>query len=194
MNRHLLPEEIDQLLDGEVGFGTAPLKLHVRTCAECRAELEAARVLVDRLEQLPRFAASRDFADSVMSRVQVFVPWHVALADSVRGLVPQQRKWRAAAWAGVAAVAMVVLLAALWVVTRLDAVMFALELGLDRVRVAGTAAISSVVVSLFGDTAARALSASGVAGFALALAIVVLTAILAAGALRAVVVGARRRS
>ena len=51
MNRHLLPEEIDQLLDGEVGFGTTPLKQHVRTCAECRAELDSARVLVSQLEQ-----------------------------------------------------------------------------------------------------------------------------------------------
>jgi hypothetical protein len=194
VNRHLLPEEIDQLLDGEVGFGTAPLKLHVRTCGECRAELESARVLVDRLEQLPRFAASPQFANAVMSRVQVFVPWHVALVDSVRAFAPKQRKWRAAAWGGVAAVATVVLLAALWVVTRLDAVMFALELGLDRVREASTGALSNVVVALFGDTAARALSASGVAGFAVAFVVVVLTAIVAAGALRAVVAGTRRSS
>lgn len=194
MNRHLLPEEIDQLLDGEVGFGTAPLKQHVRTCTECRAELESARALVAHLEQLPRFAASPDFAEAVMSRVQLYVPWHVALADSVRALVPRQRRWRAAAWAGVAALATVVLLAALWVATRLDAVMFALELGLERLRVAATGALSNVVISLFGDTAARALSASGVAGLAVMLLITVLTAILAAGALRVVVAGARRRS
>ncbi|HEY9480323.1 MAG TPA: hypothetical protein VIP79_09540, partial [Gemmatimonadaceae bacterium] len=94
MNRHLLPEEIDQLLDGEVGFGTAPLKQHVRTCSECRAELDSARALVNRLEQLPRFAVPSRFTDEVMSRVQVFVPWHVALADSFRALAPTQRKWR----------------------------------------------------------------------------------------------------
>ena len=193
MNRHLLPEEIDQLLDGEVGFGTAPLKQHVRTCAECRAELDSARALVNRLEQLPRFAVPSRFTDEVMSRVQVFVPWHVALADSFRALAPTQRKWRAAAWAGVATLASVLLLAALWVVTRLDAVLFAFELGVDRVRAAGAWALSNAVVSLFGDTAARALSSSGAAGLAIAVLVTVLTAILAVGALRVVVAGARRR-
>ena len=137
MNRHLLPEEIDQLLDGEVGFGTAPLKLHVRTCTECRAELESARVLVDQLEQLPHFTLPAHFSEEVMERVHVFVPWHVALADSVRAFIPQQRRWRAAAWAGVAALASVVLIATLWMVTRLDAVLFVVELGVGRVRAAG---------------------------------------------------------
>ncbi|HET7551730.1 MAG TPA: hypothetical protein VFK04_10570 [Gemmatimonadaceae bacterium] len=193
MNRHLLPEEIDQLLDGEVGFGTAPLKQHVRTCAECRAELESARVLVDQLEQLPHFALSPRFSEEVMERVHVFVPWHVALADSVRAFIPQQRRWRTAAWAGVGALASVLLIASLWIVTRLDAVLFAVELGVDRVRAAGAWAFSNIVVSLFGDAAAQALSASGPAGIAVALLVTVLTALLAVGALRMVVAGARRR-
>ena len=193
MNRHLLPEEIDQLLDGEVGFGTAPLKQHVRTCAECKAELESARVLVNQLEQLPHFALAPRFSEEVMGRVHVFVPWHVALADSVRAFIPQQRRWRTAAWTGVAALASVLLIASLWVVTRLDAVLFAVELGVDRVRAAGAWAFSNLVVSLFGDTAAQALSASGPAGIAVALLVTVLTALLAVGALRMVVAGARRR-
>jgi hypothetical protein len=193
VNRHLLPEEIDQLLDGEVGFGTAPLKQHVRTCAECRAELESARVVVEQLEQLPHFTVSPRFSEEVMQRVHVFVPWHVALADSVRGFIPQQRGWRAAAWTGVAALATVMLIASLWVVTRLDAVLFAVELGVDRVRAAGAWALSNLVVSLFGDAAAHALSSSGPAGVAVALLVTVLTALLAVGALRMVVAGARRR-
>lgn len=193
MNRHLLPEEIDQLLDGEVGFGTAPLKQHVRTCPECRAELESARVLVDQLEQLPRFTLSPRFTEEVMQRVHVYVPWHVALADSARAFIPQQRRWRAAAWTGVGVLASVLLVGALWIATRLDAVLFVVELGVDRVRAAGAWALSSLVVSLFGDTAAQALSASGAAGIAVALLVTVLTALLAVGALRMVVVGARRR-
>ncbi len=193
MNRHLLPEEIDQLLDGEVGFGTAPLKQHVRACAECRAELESARVLVNQLEQLPHFTLSPRFSEEVMQHVQVFVPWHVALADSVRALIPQQRRWRAAAWTGVTALASVLLIASLWIVTRLDAVLFVTELGVDRLRAASAWAFSNLLASLFGDTAAQALSASGPAGIALALLATVLTALLAVGALRMVVAGARRR-
>jgi hypothetical protein len=193
VNRHLLPEEIDQLLDGEVGFGTTPLKQHVRTCAECRAELDSARALVSKLEQLPHFTLSPHFSDEVMQRVHVFVPWHVALADSVRAFIPQQRRWRAAAWAGVASVATVMLLASLWLVTRLDAALFVVELGLDRVRAAGAWALSNVVVALFGDTAAQALSSSGAAGLAVGLLVTILTALLAVGALRMVVAGARHR-
>ena len=193
MNRHLLPEEIDQLLDGEVGFGTTPLKQHVRTCAECRAELDSARVLVSQLEQLPHFTLSPRFTDEVMQRVHVFVPWHVALADSVRAFIPQQRRWRAAAWAGVASVATVMLLASLWLITRLDAALFVVELGLERIRAAGAWALSNVVVALFGDTAAQALSSSGAAGLAVALLVAILTALLAVGALRMVVAGARHR-
>ncbi|HEU4586984.1 MAG TPA: hypothetical protein VFR95_14615 [Gemmatimonadaceae bacterium] len=193
MNRHLLPEEIDQLLDGEVGFGTTPLKQHVRTCAECRAELDSARALVSQLEQLPHFTLSPGFTDEVMQRVHVFVPWHVALADTVRAFIPQRRRWRAAAWAGVASVAAVMLLASLWLVTRLDAALFVVELGLDRVRAAGSWALSNVVVTLFGDTAAQALSSSGAAGLAVALLVTILTALLAVGALRMVVASARHR-
>ena len=193
MNRHLLPEEIDQLLDGEVGFGTTPLKQHVRTCAECRAELDSARVLVSQLEQLPHFTLSPRFTDEVMQRVHVFVPWHVALADTVRAFIPQQRRWRTAAWAGVASVATVVLLASLWLITRLDAALFVVELGLERIRAAGAWALSNVVVALFGDTAAQALSSSGAAGLAVALLVAILTALLAVGALRMVVAGARHR-
>jgi hypothetical protein len=86
-----------------------------------------------------------------------------------------------------------VLIGALWLITRLDAVLFVAELGLDRMRAAGSWAFSNLVVSLFGDTAARALSASGAAGVAVALLATVLTALLAVGALRMLVAGARRR-
>jgi hypothetical protein len=193
VNRHLLPEEIDQLLDGEVGFGTAPLKAHVRTCAECRGELESARVMVRQLEALPHLAPSPLFADRVMSRVQVFVPWHVALLDTVRGLVPRSAGWRAVAWAGLGSAAAVLLALSLWVVTRLDTVIFGADLALQRLRVAATGALSDAVASLFGDAAAHALRATGAAGILLSLVVLLLTAALAAGALRAVATASRRR-
>ena len=52
-HRHLLPDEIDLLLDDEVGFGVAPLKAHIRDCAECRAKLDEAQLVVDALEDSP---------------------------------------------------------------------------------------------------------------------------------------------
>ena len=87
-HRHLLPDEIDLLLDDEVGFGVAPLKAHIRDCADCRAQVDEARFVVDALEDLPHFAPSHTFADRVMSQVPVFVPWHVAARDTVRRWLP----------------------------------------------------------------------------------------------------------
>jgi hypothetical protein len=49
--RHLLPNEIDLLLDGEVGFGVSPLRAHVDDCATCRSRLADARVVVEALER-----------------------------------------------------------------------------------------------------------------------------------------------
>jgi hypothetical protein len=193
VNRHLLPDEIDQLLDGEVGFGIAPLKAHVRTCALCREELEAAHSVVLQLEALPHMAPSPAFADQVMSRVQVFVPWHVALLDTLRGLVPRSTGGRALAWAGVGSAAAVLLALTLWVVTRLDTVVFAADLALDRLRTAAIGALSGAVASLFGDAAVQTLRATGKVGVILALLFAILTTLLAAGALRAVATAGRRR-
>ena len=100
MNRHLLPEEIDLLVDGEAGFGVAPLRAHVRDCAECAFELEAARALATELDLLPHHAPAPRFADRVMAQVPVFEPWHVALGDAVRRLVPQSTPARILAAAG----------------------------------------------------------------------------------------------
>ena len=52
-HRHLLPNEIDLLVDGEAGFGVAPLRAHILECSDCRERLEDARVVVDALESLP---------------------------------------------------------------------------------------------------------------------------------------------
>ncbi|HEX6536919.1 MAG TPA: hypothetical protein VF041_20205 [Gemmatimonadaceae bacterium] len=193
MDRHLLPEEIDQLLDGEVGFGTAPLKAHARACAACRAELESARLLVRELEHLPRFAPAIGFADRVMAHVQVFVPWHVALLDTVRGWLPRTRAGRAMAWAGLGSAALVLTVISLWLITRLDTVVFAVDMGLARVRAASFGVLAGAASTLFGDGTVQALRAGGAAGVMLALFILVLSAAVAARALRAIVAGARRR-
>ena len=85
-HRHLLPDEIDLLLDDEVGFGVSPLRAHVRDCADCRDQVGAATLVVEALEDVQHFAPSHAFADRVMSQVPVFVPWHVVGA-SVRASV-----------------------------------------------------------------------------------------------------------
>ena len=193
MNRHLLPDEIDQLLDGEVGFETAPLKAHVRSCDQCHAELETARLLVRDLGHLPRLAPSGDFSDKVMARVQLFTPWHVALGDSLRALVPTSRRWRIAATAGLATGGALVTAVVVLALVRLDAVLFVGELVWDRLRSGAMSVLTSGVASLLGDGAAEAFRASGAVGVAVLLAGLTVTALVAAGALRAVAVRARSR-
>ncbi|HVT40589.1 MAG TPA: hypothetical protein VHE78_16215, partial [Gemmatimonadaceae bacterium] len=65
-HRHLLPNEIDLLLDGEVGFGVSPLRAHADDCEPCRARLADARLVVEALERLPHFAPSMRFANQVL--------------------------------------------------------------------------------------------------------------------------------
>ena len=191
-HRHLLPDEIDQLLDGEAGFGVAPLQAHVDSCAACRAELADARQLVGALEHLPHFAPSPRFSDRVMSQVQVFEPWHVSALDAVKQWVPASRPARATVLAAATVVAMVVSVGAVWMAVRLDAFLFFFDLAGQRARSAAFEAVGGAIASAFGGPAVDALrsggmtAAIGISGF---LALIVLAAL----GLRALVSTTRRR-
>ncbi|MEO8336930.1 MAG: hypothetical protein ABI664_18240, partial [bacterium] len=123
-HRHLLPNEIDLLVDGEAGFGVAPLRAHIDECAECREQVEDARVVVDALEALPHFAPDSRLANRVMARVPVFVPAHVAARDSVARWVPKAAPARAAAAAIFTSAAGVLTLGLIWLATQGDAAVF----------------------------------------------------------------------
>jgi hypothetical protein len=192
VDRHLLPDEIDQLLDGEVGFGIAPLRAHARQCAHCRAELEGAQSLVSALEHLPLLSPSPAFAERVMAHVQVFIPWHVAAQDTIRGWLPRSRPARAAAATVVAAGTLVLTALALFVLTRFDVVAFATGLALQRARALAAAGVASTVASIVGQPAASALRAGGMAGIFLVAALALLMTAAAARALRALAVAPRR--
>lgn len=192
MNRHLLPAEIDLLLDGEVGFGTAPLKAHVRRCEECRSELDAARALVRRLEHLPRFAPSPAFANAVMARVQIYVPWYITAWDRLRALVPQSRPARVLGGAGAVGVLTAITLLSLAVVTRLDALIFAIDLGYLRLQEWGSALLASAISAALGESALTAVRAAGWFGVLVMLSLIVLTTAGAAGLVRGLVRGRRR--
>src|SRR6476659_9853658 len=96
-HRHLLPNEIDLLVDGDAGFGVAPLRAHIDECAECRGQVEDARIVVDALEALPHFAPDSRLADRVMAQVPVFVPAHVAARGSVARWTPHTANARVVA-------------------------------------------------------------------------------------------------
>ncbi len=193
MDRHLLPEEIDLLLDGEVGFGTAPLKAHVRSCEHCRAEFEDARALVGKLERLPYLTPSPLFAERVMARVQVFVPWHFALIDWARAWMPRSRPALAAASVSFAIIAAAITIGMIWVASRFDAVVFALGMGVARARELVLATIGRVAGELFGEPVLAALRDGGTVGITVAMLALLLMTVVAAGALRLLAAGAHRR-
>ena len=166
-HRHLLPNEIDLLVDGEAGFGVAPLRAHVAECDECRARLDDARIVVDALEDLPHFAPDSRLADRVMAQVPVFVPAHVAARDSVTRWLPQSGPARAAAAIVGTSIAGLLTVAMVWLASRGDAAVFATSLFADRVQslVMGTA--RDLAFSLLGESAVSAIQASGMLGVTL---------------------------
>jgi hypothetical protein len=167
-HRHLLPNEIDLLVDQETGFGVQPLREHVRDCADCRARLDDARELVATLAEVPLFAPRVGLADRVMTQVPVFVPWHVAARDTAARMVPATPAARALAASLVAVVGTVLTGLTLWVATRGDALgMFAGLVG-DQAREAAASAAGSVMVAVFGPQVVNAIQQVGPIGVALA--------------------------
>ena len=192
-HRHLLPDEIDRLVDGEVGFGVAPLRAHIAECDDCRAELEDARQLAEALDRLPHFAPSPAFAERVMSEVQVFVPWHVAARESAMRWVPRSGGLRAAAAILAAGTGGLLTLAVLWLVTRWDVLSYVAGVALERTRTAAIGTLGEVIAAVFGTAAVDALRTGGLGAFAMGLALLTATAVLAVLALRRLVTAAARR-
>ena len=195
-HRHLLPDEIDQLLDGETGFGIAPLEAHVRECEECRAELEAERQLVEAVEGLPRLAPSPLFADHVLAQVNVYVPWDIEVRDAAAGwvqrFVPRSQPLRLLAGAGGLTVGLALSVACVWLFGHIEGVFFFSSLARARLRDALIEQLGVVVSALFG---ARAVDALGSAGPLMLLAFVgafVVLVLLAGFAVRSVVSTSRR--
>ena len=189
-HRHLTPQEIDLLVDGEEGVGVAPLMAHIEECVTCRTELEDQQQLVTTLEQMPHYTPSPLFAFRVMREVQVFEPWHVTAVNSVKRFVPRSRPARVLA-AGLAGIAATTLTAgAVWMASRLDAVAFLAGVALERTRGVGTQAVSGFVSSALGSTAP---ALSGNMGLAVAASGFLAAVAIAAFGLRAIAAASRRR-
>jgi hypothetical protein len=170
-HRHLLPTEIDLLLDDEEGFGVAPLKAHVRSCPDCLARIEEARVVTDAIEELPQFAPSFSFADKVMAQVPVYVPWHVAARDTARGALqrwmPASRPARIAAVGLAASVASVLTVAILWIATQTDVLVFATGVAGERLRELLVSGGRDAMLAVFGPPTVALASQAGTAGLLL---------------------------
>lgn len=159
-SRHLRPDEIDLLLDGEDGFGVAPLWVHVNSCAECQAQLSRAQELMLALDTLPDFAPSTAFSDRVMNQVHVFEPWYAALAHSALSIVPTSKLGRLAAGVGIAVAAGVGTAAATWALARADMALLLTQLGLEQFRTQLGAAVSDLARTVVGQQGFDQLSRS----------------------------------
>ncbi|MBA3672513.1 MAG: hypothetical protein H0W68_10905 [Gemmatimonadaceae bacterium] len=175
-HRHLLPNEIDLLVDGEAGFGVAPLRAHLDECPECADRFEDALFVVETLESLPHFAPDSRLADRVMCQIPVFVPVHVAARDSVARWLPQAGPARVAAGAVFAAVAGSVTLALVWFATQGEGAMFVTQLLGDRLRGVVLDAARDLAVAMLGDSVLAALRSTGTLGASLLLGGFLLTA------------------
>lgn len=193
INRHLRPDEIELLLDGEEGFGVAQLRAHAASCSECQDEMARAQELMFALDTLPDFAPSPAFADRVMSQVQVFEPWHVAATRAVEQLVPTTRPARIAAGLGAAVAAGFATAGATWVVARADMGLLLAQLGLERFREQMVAAGSDVMTTVVGQPGLEALSGSSPEVLALALGGFVAAAGMGVVGIRALATSSRTR-
>lgn len=192
-HRHLLPNEIDLLVDGEAGFGVAPLRAHILECDECRERLADAHVVVAALEALPHFAPSPRLPERVMAHVPVFIPAHVAARDTVRRWMPQSSVARIVAVAIGTAVTGTLTLAMAWLVAvQGDAVVFIAGLLGNRFRAAVSAAARSVAVALLGESALSALQAAGAIGTSLLVLGFLLAAVGTVAGLRRLAIAGRR--
>lgn len=168
MQRHLLPNEIDLLLDEESGFGVQPLREHARACADCRARLDDAREVVAALAEVPLFAPRVGMADRIMADVPVFVPWHVAARDAVTRWTPTSPAARALAAALIAVVGSLVTGLTLWIATRGEVLtMFTGLLG-ERAQSTVTSVAGDIVVALFGPQVVDAVQQVGPISIAMA--------------------------
>jgi len=192
-HRHLLPDEIELLVDGEEGFGTAPLMAHVDRCEQCRLEFEAQKRVVGELERLPHFTPSPLFAYKVMKSVQVFEPWQVTAIDAARRFVPQSRVGRVFAGVAAALVGTTMTLLATWIVLRFETAVFVFDLALARLRDLAVGLTSSLGSALLGQGTTAALRSSGALSIALGTSVLLITLVGAALGLRRITDASRRR-
>jgi hypothetical protein len=192
-HRHLLPDEIDLLVDDEVGFGVTPLKSHIRDCAQCRAQVEEARQVVGALEGVPHFSPAHTFVDRVMAQVPVFVPWHVTARDTVAQWLPRSRSARLAVAALATSAASVLTVTILWIATQTDVLVLARSAAGDQIQNVVYNAGRDVLATVFGDQMFAVIQRTGTVGIAAAMLGLATTAAASIAGLRALAGVSRRR-
>jgi hypothetical protein len=193
-HRHLLPNEIDLLLDEESGFGVQPLREHVRGCPDCRARLDGAERVASALAEIPLIAPRYGMADRIMSQVPVFVPWHVSALDSVVPWIPTSRVARLAAAALVGVAGTLVSGLTLWIATRGDLVSMITGLAGEGAQRAAADAAGDLIVAVLGPQVVAVVGQLGSLGVGLAMGGFVVASLATVFGLRRVAASTRARS
>lgn len=181
---HLLPNQLDLLVDGDAGPDAQPLWMHLQGCDECRTHYANAKRDADALESVPHFTPRLPFADHVMAKVQVNEPWHATLSADARRMVPTSGPVRSVAAAGAILTGLLFSALALWLALRWDLATWMLHLGLERAREAGAAVANAVVSEALGGTATAALARGDLRPVALAAVVLVTASVISALAFR----------
>lgn len=108
---HLTFDEFDALLTGAANPAAAA---HVAHCAECAANLAAQRDIVARLDALPFFSPSADFADLVMRQVSVPDPFALRSLAGIRSRLLGSRRALAVAASVVLTAGLAMLASIIW--------------------------------------------------------------------------------
>ena len=178
-HRHLLPNEIDLLVDGSAGAGTAPLRAHLAECDDCRKRFDQLRIVSEAVEGVPHFVPKLRFADSVMAGVQVVEPWHVAFTQSVKRVIPTSTPVRMLAGVGASLAAVAISGAAAWLAFRGDRADWVIDLFADRSRQGIVTGASEIAARALGADAATTLAAGGLSTITITATVLAATALLA---------------
>ncbi len=191
--RHLLPSEIDLLVEGDPAPGLAELQAHVDACAACRRRVREGKLIATTLETMIPHAKPRPgFADRIMGEVAVSQPWYAAAASRAAALLPQTPRGRWAIGALAVAGSAALLAVGGWLAMRADGAALIGATAIDRARVDLASASGDALGALFGEGAVSALRDGGLPAF-LAGAGVFLGALAAATAGFSALAGVSRR-
>ena len=183
-HRHLLPNEIDLLVDGSAGAVTAPLRAHLADCDDCRKRYDELRVVSEAVEAVPHFVPKLRFADSVMAGVQVAEPWHLTVSHSATRIIPTSKPLRLLTGVGASLGAIAISGSAAWLAFRGDRAGWVVDLFVDRGRRGIVSGASELAAGVLGTDAATTLVAGGLSTMAITAAVLATTTILAILAFR----------
>jgi hypothetical protein len=194
--RHLLPEEFDQLLENEEDSGAdvSRLREHLSLCAACHKEFRSLQRIVGTLENLPYVAPNPLLAERVMTGVKVTRSWYVNARDLALRMVPKSRGSRAGFAVVGAAGAAVTTLLAMWAAQRTDAVLFLAALTAEQAKGAMLSGARTAGMSFLGEPLTSMIERGGPLGVAGAVAGVAGSMAASAFVVRSLTnAGARRR-